>query len=581
MARSDMPSGQPWQLYAALSSPVVVLDEQGAVVYLNPRAEAFWGVRLEEIAGRPAWETMLPERAQAVEQWMRTTLFPALAAGRTVSAELTGAGDRPRPATVHGTWLNQGEETFAVLTVTGEHFGPSVAPPPEWALRDPLTGLHNVHHWRQQRAAWNARGGALAFFDLDGLKAINDLAGHRSGDRALALTGQALAAQAPPGSLVVRCGGDEFVMVTGPEGAADLGRAAGRAVEQAGAAARAAGLPLPLHLSFGLASFAPGGLEEAVQRADEAMYAERGVLLLAEGAERIVLTREGRGLLRGPGADPDQEAPGSFAARFGPEWDGYFRHAFARAAAQAREFVDFAAPRAGEAAVEVGAGSGRLAFDGGLAERIGPRGQLLLTDPSASQLQVARRRAQELGLSWLRFLQAPVEDLPLGSGTVGLVIGSTFLHFTDPPTALRSMARLLRPGGRVAVNAVLDLELGDGWEWALEPVREAQRASGLPQRGFLAPRSDLEAACTAAGLELLRVEEAAEVPSQVPSAAIALGMLRQTGFVRLFLRGAPAGRAQAAEEAFSERLRSQFATPGRNWRWAVRWLNLLGRLPAC
>jgi len=578
-AASDTPSGQPWQLYASLSTPVAVLDAEARVLYVNPRAEAFWDIRLEDLAGRPVWEaTQTSGRLEIAEEWVRSVLFPAVDAGSTVTTAIHGADGLIRTGAIDGTWMAQGDERFAVLTVAGDGIGPLLVAPPEWALHDPLTGLHNLYYWKQQVEAWNTRSGAVAFFDLDGLKEINDLSSHRTGDRALAITGRALAAEAPEGALLVRYGGDEFVLAVGAEHADGLAAAARRVVGRAGEAAQEAGI-LPLHLSFGIAPFGPGGIEEAVHRADDAMYEHKGVLMRAGGGDRIVLTRAGRNLVCGPGTDPEEQRPGTFAASFSKDFDGYFRQAFARAVVQAREFVDFVSPRSGEAVVEVGAGSGRISFDGGLAERIGRGGQLLLTDPSAAQLQVARKRAQELGLDWVRFLQAPVEDLPLASGTVGLVLGSAFLHYTDPAVALKSMARLVRHGGRVAVNAWLDIWFGDGWMWALEPVLQEMRRRDIPLTGFLPQVAELEAFFTAAGLQIDQTRTSDSERGEFPSADIALGMAHQMGIVRLLLRGAVDDRARALQNVFEGRLKEHFGHAGMDWTTDSRLVNILAHRP--
>jgi len=579
-AAPDASLGQPWQLYATLSTAVVITDAQGRIVYLNPRAEAFWGVALVDVADQVAWDAFCAGPSAEADAWVRSVLLPALDTGTTAAVSMKGADGRDRAAEIGGVWITEGDQRFAVFIVTGDGIGPAVTAPPEWALRDPLTGLHNLHHWHQQFAEWNARTGAVVFFDLDGLKEINDLSGHRAGDKALAITGRAIAAEAPAGALLVRYGGDEFVMVVDPECAPGLRGVAQRTVTRAAEAAEAAEMSLLLHLSFGIAEFTPGGLDDAVHRADDAMYEHKGVLMRGTDAGRIVLTRAGRNLVRKPGTDPEDPRPGTFAASFGPEFDGYFRQTFARAAEHAREFVEFVAPRAGQAVVEVGAGSGRIAFDGGLAERIGPGGQLLLTDPSAAQLQVARKRAQELGLGWVRFLQAPAEDIPLASGTVDLVLGSTFLHFTDPVTALKSMARIIRPGGRVAVHALLELRFGNGWDWPLEPVKQELRAHGLPFRDFLAPRSELEAAYETAGLKVDRVAESQNERAEYPHADLAVGVMEQTGLARLFLRGVPQDRVRIVAQMMKAGIREGFGQPGFDWSWTGRWISMLSHRPA-
>jgi len=567
----------PFELYAGLSTPAVVTDADYHIVYLNRSAEAFWQTTRQAVMGqypRPALRLSPPDQRDVAE-WAQSVGFPALTTGDSFTCMTTDPDGRARIVHLSGTRFLHAGELHMVLTVLSEAGVGAQPRAPAWALLDPLTGLHNRHEWEREFQERNGRSGVLVFFDLDGLKEINDLNGHRAGDQALAITGRALAAEAPDGALVVRYGGDEFVMVVDAERGAGIAAVASRVVARAAEGAQAAGMPLPLHLSFGISLFGPGGLEEAVQRADDALYEQKGVLMRGADAGRIVLTRLGRNLVRKPGSDPEERRPETYAARFGPEFDSYFRQAFARAVEQAREFVEFIAPRPGQAAVEVGAGSGRIAFDGGLAERIGATGQLLLTDPSSAQLQVARKRAHDLGVHWVRFLQAPVEDLPLASGTVDLVFGSTFLHFTDPVVALRSMARVLRPGGSVAVNALLELNYGGGWDWATDLMREELRVHGRPLGTFLIPRAGMEAAFEAAGLRVDRVEEAPEERGEFPSADIAIGVLRQVGYVRLFLRGVPDDRIRALEQVFEARIREAFGQAATDWSAGFRCISVV------
>lgn len=88
------------------------------------------------------------------------------------------------------------------------------------ASHDELTGLLN------RRAALDGIGRdlarirrdgrrlALLYVDLDGLKALNDRAGHAVGDAAIRATALAIAASVRDGDLVARLGGDEFVVTT-------------------------------------------------------------------------------------------------------------------------------------------------------------------------------------------------------------------------------------------------------------------------------------------------------------------------------------------------------------------------------
>ncbi len=81
---------------------------------------------------------------------------------------------------------------------------------------DPLTGLMNrrVLEQRIQRALVREDNQwGLLFIDLNDYKQVNDLHGHIEGDRVLVEFARKLAASVRPGDLVVRFGGDEFVVL--------------------------------------------------------------------------------------------------------------------------------------------------------------------------------------------------------------------------------------------------------------------------------------------------------------------------------------------------------------------------------
>jgi len=82
----------------------------------------------------------------------------------------------------------------------------------EMALTDALTGLGNR---RALEAALSGLTGdyALALVDLDGFKAVNDTLGHAAGDHVLAVAARRLEAACRAGDVVLRMGGDEFVVL--------------------------------------------------------------------------------------------------------------------------------------------------------------------------------------------------------------------------------------------------------------------------------------------------------------------------------------------------------------------------------
>lgn len=82
------------------------------------------------------------------------------------------------------------------------------------ALRDPLTGLRNPRALRRMRFLYRfCRNLTLIYFDIDGLKQVNDLHGHQNGD--VLIKNTAFWIQKCPfcTGFAYRLGGDEFLLV--------------------------------------------------------------------------------------------------------------------------------------------------------------------------------------------------------------------------------------------------------------------------------------------------------------------------------------------------------------------------------
>jgi diguanylate cyclase (GGDEF)-like protein len=88
----------------------------------------------------------------------------------------------------------------------------------QWpALRDPLTGLAGrdtlVRLIERERQGDSPGRLAVLFVDLDGFKLVNDTHGHPVGDRVLRVVADRIRNSVRPSDLVLRYGGDEFVVV--------------------------------------------------------------------------------------------------------------------------------------------------------------------------------------------------------------------------------------------------------------------------------------------------------------------------------------------------------------------------------
>ncbi len=161
------------------------------------------------------------------------------------------------------------------------------------AERDPLTGLGNRRHLERRCAellpAAQRDGGplALAQIDIDRFKSINDQHGHATGDRVLVAMAQLLRDNTRVGDVLVRHGGEEFVIVlpgmTLDAAAGLCERLRERVAAHDWTAAGAA--PLAVTVSIGLAAAPSYEAPVLLQRADEALYrakrAGRNRLLMA------------------------------------------------------------------------------------------------------------------------------------------------------------------------------------------------------------------------------------------------------------------------------------------------------------
>ena len=108
-------------------------------------------------------------------------------------------------------------------------------------------------------------------------------------------------------------------------------------------------------------------------------------------------------------------------------------------------------PATGERVLEIGPGTGYYTLD--LAEWVGHEGTIEIFDLQQEMLDHTIRRARERGLWNVNPTQGDAQDLPYGDDFFDAAVLITVLgEVPDQEAALREIARVLRPGGRLIVG---------------------------------------------------------------------------------------------------------------------------------
>jgi ubiquinone/menaquinone biosynthesis C-methylase UbiE len=100
-------------------------------------------------------------------------------------------------------------------------------------------------------------------------------------------------------------------------------------------------------------------------------------------------------------------------------------------------------------------------------------------DLTSAMVEKARAEAARDGIANIEFVCADIYALPFADGVAGIVsCGYAFHHLADPPRALAEMARVLQPGGRLAIADIIVREGCDGaFQNAVERVRDPSHTS--------------------------------------------------------------------------------------------------------
>ncbi|MGB1335602.1 MAG: bifunctional demethylmenaquinone methyltransferase/2-methoxy-6-polyprenyl-1,4-benzoquinol methylase UbiE [Luminiphilus sp.] len=142
--------------------------------------------------------------------------------------------------------------------------------------------------------------------------------------------------------------------------------------------------------------------------------------------------------------------------------------------------IELSAVRSGQTVLDIAGGTGDLAAK--FSKLVGTDGKVILADINAAMLSVGRDRLIDKGaLSNIDVVQADAQFLPFEDNSIDCItIAFGLRNVTDKAKALRSMHRVLKPGGRVLV-----LEFSKPTSPLLSKVYDAYSFSALPAMGKL------------------------------------------------------------------------------------------------
>ena len=140
--------------------------------------------------------------------------------------------------------------------------------------------------------------------------------------------------------------------------------------------------------------------------------------------------------------------------------------------------IELAGVRSGQKILDLAGGTGDLAAK--LAKLVGPQGQVILADINKQMLQVGRKRLLNKGLL-VDYAQVNAEDLPFATNSFDIITMAFGLrNVTNKDAALRSMLRVLKPGGQALI-----LEFSEFKIRPLKPFYDIYSFKILPLLGNL------------------------------------------------------------------------------------------------
>ena len=203
-----------------------------------------------------------------------------------------------------------------------------------------------------------------------------------------------------------------------------------------------------------------------------------------------------------------------------PAWEAHAAYADARGEVVTAALLELTGPQPGERVLELAAGPGAVGL--AAADLVGPDGEVVVSDVVPEMTAIARRRAEERGLTNVRARDLDLEGIDEPDGAYDVVVCREGLMLVpDPLLAAREIRRVLRPRGRAGV-AVWGPREQNPWLAVMFEVVSDRLGEPVPPPGIPGPFSlddagRLAGVLDAAGLGGVEVRE---VPTPYVAATV-------------------------------------------------------------
>jgi ubiquinone/menaquinone biosynthesis C-methylase UbiE len=174
-------------------------------------------------------------------------------------------------------------------------------------------------------------------------------------------------------------------------------------------------------------------------------------------------------------------------ASVAPAWAEHSDYADRRGTVLTEKMLAFAALAPGERVLELACAGGGVGL--AAARLVEPGGEVVLTDVVPEMTAIAAQRAAERGLGNVRTFERDLDDIAEPEASYDVVLCREGLMFAfDPAHAVRDIARILRPGGRVALG-VWGPRARNPWLGLVFDAVSAELGSPMPPPGLPTPFS--------------------------------------------------------------------------------------------